>query len=360
MSSLAPQPKEASGAEEDKPKLQRYGSIIDQREAERMEHLCLAVSESSPPWAAAYLQKAAPCFGVVAAGAEFVIPKAWQLCVGGYNLYQALPKRMAACMCGMGVCFFGGRYAVSLAAIEAFKSTGGSQMFVWLGDLRDECSKVLEANEKDEDRVDDKGMPIVDKMSTAALAKHKAALVLKTVDPQKLTSALNGLWTGYMGVLATLRFKFAKTVALAHSISDFLRPVAAKVFAPVLLHLTPPDYRKWVNPVIKCSCQYAALKIAWKIEMIISTVHSGMAGGHMVVDNLLAFAQEHQHLMWIGAGHLTTDIFATGLAGCGIYFQLVKGGAVPFPFWLLMMPLDVLERFLQWQVTYMMKEDAAK
>lgn len=337
---------------------QRFGTIVDQREAERMEHLCLALGEQAPPWAAVYLEKAAPCVGAVAAGAEVVIPKAWQLCVGGYHLYQALPKRMAAALCGMGVCFFGGRYAVSLAAIEAFKNTGGSQMFVWLDDLREECCKVLEANEEDEDKVEH-GQPAVSRMTTSQLAKHKMALVLKTVNPEKLTSAINGLWTGYMGVLATLRFQFAKTVALAHSISDMLRPVAAKVFAPVLLHLTPPDYRKWVNPVIKCSCQYAALKIAWKIEMIMSTVHSGMAGGHLVIDNLLAFAQEHQHLTWIGAGHITTDIFATGLAGCGIYFQLVKGGVPPFPFWLLMMPLDVLERFLQWQVTYMLKQEAA-
>lgn len=343
----------AKKPEEKEEEKHTYGSLVDQREAERIEHLTLALSEQSPPWAAKYIQKAAWPVGVIVSGGEVVLPKVINLCVGAYNVYEALPKRAAGALCGMGICFFGGRYAVSLAAIQAFKSTGGSQMVVWMKDLHHECVKVWQANKKDEDQGE------VENMTTAQLSKHKFLLVLKTVNPEKLTTALNGLWTGYMGVLATLRFQFAKTVALAHSISETIRPIAGKFFAPTIIALTPPDYRQWVNPVIKYSCQYIAIKIAWKIQEIISSVNAGLSGGHMVTDNLLALAQEHNHLTWIGAGHFTTDVLATALAGCGIYFQIVKGGYPPFPFGILMWPLDFLERFLQWQVTYMIKDDPA-
>lgn len=47
-----------------------------------------------------------------------------------------------------------------------------------------------------------------------------------------------------MGVLVVLKFRFAKVIALAVSIGDNLRPLAAKVFGPALAFLMPKEYHQ--------------------------------------------------------------------------------------------------------------------
>merc|ERR1712232_955370 len=113
-------------------------------------------------------------------------------------------------------------------------------------------------------------------------ATRKFALVMRTVNPEVLQRALGGLWAGYMGVLAVLKFKFAQTVALAHSISNSIRPFATKVFAPTLVHVVPKEYHRWINPLINFGCRLVAGTVAWRIQKTISTVECGMKGGLIV------------------------------------------------------------------------------
>eukprot|EP00928_Gymnodinium_smaydae_P063738 TRINITY_DN47235_c0_g1_i1.p1 TRINITY_DN47235_c0_g1~~TRINITY_DN47235_c0_g1_i1.p1 ORF type:complete len:347 (-),score=76.80 TRINITY_DN47235_c0_g1_i1:25-1065(-) len=327
-----------------------YDSLIDRKEAKRMEELALALSDKAPPWAAKYLRKFAPALGVLWAGAEVVVPGIFRFYGMIYEWYCRLPKNLASCLWGLGICFFGGRYAVAIAAIEAFKSTGGTTM---LTDVRDIAAELQKANEEDEQiDADEDGIADAKQIDGKSLLTRKCALVLKTVDPARLSRAVSALWSGYMGVLVVLKYKFAKTVTLAHSIGDTMRPAAAKFVGPTILTLTPEEYRKWVTPCINVGCKITAFMLAWRIQMVISTVQSGLKGGLIASRSMLDFLNERNIVALAAASSPIDDIAGWSLAAGGIYYQLFKGGPVPFYLAPVFWPMGILERFLQWSVTW--------
>jgi len=336
----------------------QFASPIDRKEAQRIERLALALSTKSPPWLAHYIEQLAPAFGVVGAGVEVVAPVAWKLFQTAWEIYKRLPKRAATCLYGVGICFFGGRYAVSIAAIEAFNATGGGQMIMWMEDLKEEAAKLWDASIKDDEvDADGDGTADVEQASAQDLALRKTKLFLRIADPEKISVAAGGLWAGYMGVLAALKFQFAKTVALAHSVGDAIRPPVSKVCAPLMLHLMPSDYHRWVNPAINFACKSIAMTIAWRIQYVMSTCHAGMKGGLIVSRVLFDVVRERG---WMAASEDETvmdEVVGWSLAGCGIYHQLWLGGDCPFPLNVFMWPLDFLEIWLKWSVTYFASDD---
>jgi len=56
---------------------------------------------------------------------------------------------------------------------------------------------------------------------------------------------------------------------------------------------------------------------------------------------------------------MVDDAMGWSFALVGIYYQLVKGGNLPFPLNLFMLPMSILERVIQWQVTWRVKETPA-
>jgi len=330
-----------------------YGSMVDQAEAERIERMALALSEQSPPWAAKYISKLAPAIGVLGAGCEVVGPQLVKLCYGLYVVYQQLPKTIARGLWGLGVCFFGGKYAVSIAATEAFWSTGGSRVHKNLQDLVDEANALREASLKDdEEDADNDGVADVNQINAKQLASRKTALVLKTIDPEKLSHACHGLWTAYMGVLTVLKFKFARTVALAESIGNTLRPTIAKVAGPTLVALAPPDYRKWISPSINILAKCIAGYIAWKVQQLTSTVQSAFFGGMIASRALLELLRQRQLMAASDDETYLDEAIGWTLGASGIYVQLFKGGPVPYFMTPLFWPLDFVEAVLKWNVTW--------
>merc|ERR1719419_1894567 len=122
---------------------------------------------------------------------------------------------------------------------------------------------------------------------------RKAALFFKTMDPQIVTRAVSGLWTAYVGVLTVLKFQFAQTVAIAHSIGESLRPTMAKVAGPTLVAVTPLDYHKWISPGINLLCKLLAGAVAWRIQRLASTLQSGLCGGLIASRALTELLRQH-------------------------------------------------------------------
>lgn len=331
-----------------------FSSVFDEKEAKRIERMAESLSDDAPPFAAPYLKKAAPAVGIFVAGAEAAGPYIFQAGVGVYAVMSKLPTNALTGLWGLGICFYGGRYAAAIAAIEAFSATGGAQTMKCLHDIKNQAILIMKANAEDNKKDEDRdGVADVDQIEAKELAHRKMALVLKTVDPEVLSQAFGGLWAGYMGVLAVLKFKFAQTVALAHSIGDNLRPIAAKFFGPTILSLTPKDYRRWVNPAINFGCKMIAGYLAWKIQRVISTVQSGVSGGLIAARAALALMRARRLLTIADDETMLDEAAGYSLAAGGVYYQLVKGGPVPFMLKPIFWPMDIVEWWLQWSVTWM-------
>jgi hypothetical protein len=74
------------------------------------------------------------------------------------------------------------------------------------------------AKEDDLIDADGDGIPDVQQIDTSSLVTRKLRLILNHVDPPSLSQAVVGLYQGFVGMLAVLKFKFAKSVALGLAI----------------------------------------------------------------------------------------------------------------------------------------------
>lgn len=326
----------------------RFENAIDRDEAQRIERMALELSaHASPLWAEKYARKAAPAIGVIGATLEVIVPLVNRCGLAAYAIYGRLPSEYAKGLGGIGLCFFGGRYTVSIAAAQAFRSTGGSKAYMHLQELQAQVLALQTAGIADTSAYD-KSQP----GGATNLITSKVMLALKTVDPEVVTTAASGLWTAYMGVLSVLKFKFAQTLALTQGIGESLRPSVAKLVGPTLVAVTPPEFRKWISPGINVSCKMLAGLAAWRLQYLLSTLQSSLQGGMITSTVLLHMLAQRGIVKFTSAEEsLFTDAAGWSLAVCGLYVQMFWGLPVPYFMSPLMWPLDFLEWVLNWTVT---------
>merc|ERR1711957_725314 len=109
------------------------------------------------------------------------------------------------------MCFFGGVFPATIAAYEAWRTCGGSVAIADLQKLYGEFTKVKDLNKKDDEKDEDgDGIADVNQVDAKQLMQRKVGVVLSAVQPEVVSGALTGLYTGWIGVLAILKIQFAK------------------------------------------------------------------------------------------------------------------------------------------------------
>lgn len=271
----------------------------------------------------------------------------------GRAIYTALPITVIEALAGLALCFFGGVYPLTVAAAEAFRASGGTVAVQSLAALWAEIIAVYEANKADNARDEDgDGVADVQQISRKELLGRKVALVMKTADPEKLLEAYKGLAQAMAGVCAALKLRFAKVLALAHSIAAAIRPVMVQVLGPVLIALVPSDYHKWISPTIEVSCKVLAGSVAWFLYRLVAALHSGVVGGLICTRALLRWANEKQLISCKHDETMLDEYAGWLLAAFGVYFQVSNWMTVPVPLNVLFFPVTICETYLQWVVTW--------
>eukprot|EP00929_Paragymnodinium_shiwhaense_P090453 TRINITY_DN50648_c0_g1_i1.p1 TRINITY_DN50648_c0_g1~~TRINITY_DN50648_c0_g1_i1.p1 ORF type:complete len:421 (+),score=63.68 TRINITY_DN50648_c0_g1_i1:91-1263(+) len=344
----------------------RRGSVVDEVEAARIQRMALSIglrpgSELSP-WLQKCLRQAAPFLDSLCRSLDKAWPPLYNFIVQVVRHYRQLPKHVLGGLWGLAICFFGGRYTVTIAAIEAFKASGGSEVMECIEDLGGQLRGVQAAMQHVGTR--DSIVRVTSGTSDPkAVLWRKISLILRTVDPDVLQDALGRLWAGYMGVLAVVKFRFAQTFALTHSIGDSLRPIAAKTLGPTLLSMTPPEYQNWVSPSINLACKMLAGLLAWRVRRLLSTVQCGVSGGLQAMRALLQVLRERK-LVQIPDdvnSTLLDEVGGYSLAAFGIYYQIARTGMrTPLLLAPMFWPLDALEWWLQWSVKWLGTESLSQ
>ena len=313
-----------------------------------------AAADVSPPWLAKILRVAAPVAGVLATVFAQLAP----FLVKGVTLldhwYQIAPKDLLTALYGLAMCFFGGYFALGIAAVEAFKQTGSSKhVFKCVGELRAEFARLKKANSADNKRDDDNdGVPDVEQIDGKALAMRKLGLALRVVNPQRVQKAWGGLYQGFIGMAAIMQLKFARTVALAMGIADVLHASAHTHLEPVLERMVPAEYGGWVDFLAVNLCKSVALAVAWTVQRVISAFHSAIRGGAMAVAALAQIAVDRKMAEALPPP-TTVQMAGYALAAAGFLFQVSTGFALPFPLNLILLPLRLLEWWLSWTISFL-------
>lgn len=143
---------------------------------------------------------------------------------------------------------------------------------------------------------DKDGIYDVQQISKQELFTRKVKLAAKSCNPDKLSMALGGLYTGFMGVVATLRVRFAQTITLGACIGSTFSGVAQKALQPVLLHVVPSEYAKWVPVIIDHVCKGIGVAIAWTVQRVISAFYSAIRGAQLFSRGVLKYAVRNNYV----------------------------------------------------------------
>lgn len=259
-------------------------------QADRFEQMTLAAAEGAPPGLAKYIRMFAPAIKVLSTICMFLLPWIVMLATAVHKAYQLVPINLLYAFMGLVFCFFGGTYPVLFAAIEAARLSGYENTKQAVQDIVDEATAMVKKSAED-DQIDDDhdGVADVEQIDAKALFQRKTQLVLTKCDPQKINVALGGLMMAWIGVVATLKMQFARTITLALSIADFIGKPLDLIVMPALLAVVPEDYGKWVPVMLGWVCKAAGISVAWYIQAIVSSVTSGIRGGLMFARAMITF-----------------------------------------------------------------------
>jgi len=271
-----------------------------------------------------------------------------------WSMYKQLPEEEISLLIGCIICFFGGVYPTFFAAITAAKHGGISVLTKALGELADEAIIIINESKKD-DKVDadNDGIADVKQISIDAYILRKAKLVGQKMNPKKVDHALSAMYKVWLSVMAVLAVQFAKTVALSVSISEFLQKPVDRFLSPVIQIVVPDEYDKWVPILLNWAAKCIAMSIAWYIQAIIYAATSAMTGSVIATRALLLILKKKGFNVPEDLNDTSVDeIMGYCVAFLGFYFQFKMNFSVPFPFNVLLFPLEIAEYYIRWMVTY--------
>ena len=264
------------------------------------------------------------------------------------------PEVLLPSFLGCILCFFGGEFVLTIAAVEAYRACGWETTYKCLVDLKKDFDAVVEASKKDDAvDADGNGVPDVNEIPPKELLKRKIAVFLANVDPKRFTDALSGINAGFVAVVATLKLEFVMALTLGYAIADAILPPLHRIFEPILTSLpgVKPEYRRWIPVVITYSVRYACVSLAFFLQRVISAFHSSIRGGLMIARNVLIYLKIMKFIHIDDKDSIIDEAIGYGLAALGFWLQLSNSFRLPFPLNLILFPFTLIEWFLTWSVS---------
>ena len=138
--------------------------------------------------------------------------------------------------------------------------------------------------------------------------------------------------------------------------------LTAMLAAPPSVRLKEGGAKAWSISIVESALTVLAVIFAWYLQMIIAAVSSGLRGGRIFADALVALAVERDWMDklpdWVAAKPYDPDksfldeVVMYAVAVAGIAFQIFLGFQLPFPVNLVLWPLQVVEWILRIQISW--------
>lgn len=259
------------------------------------------------------------------------------------------PEQYGPLFLGLAMCFFGGSYAMIIAAIEAVRLSVWDRLWTSFKILFDNY-KIAESASRKDDEIDADGNGVADvlEISDKDLLTRKAFLFARTVDPNQIYESTANITGAFMAVIATLKIQFAQAITLGTSLGELAETHLTPTTGPLIEKVVPRELQRWCAPLNTFLFRSTGVVIAWLLSRVIVGFHAAMRGSNMFVANAVALAQER--------GFLDANFDANGpkasgltmlLAFLGFYWQLSNGFSVPFPLNIFLLPVSIAEWWLE-------------
>lgn len=321
-------------------------------EADKWTKVIGAAADRAPEKVRPYVSMAAPILAKLIAALIIAWPYIVKYTALAREYYAMLPHQVIMLIVGAVCCFFGGMFPATIAAVEAWRLSGGKEAIRNLKLLLDEANKVKKAEDADDQvDADNDGVPDVQQIDGKELLQRKMMIVAQAVDPTNVNLAVGGLYTGWIGVVAVLKIKFAKTVTLGAKIGDAINTPVLKYAGPVCKKMVGEENDKWVPVVLSWCCRAVAISLAWWLTRIISGFHSAIRGGQVMSLALFTLLKERGIFVIDPEQSHLDEIAGWSFAFIGFLFQWNCGFSVPTLFSLFLWPVQFIESFIVWQVS---------
>uniref|UniRef100_A0A7S4F6V6 Uncharacterized protein n=1 Tax=Chrysotila carterae TaxID=13221 RepID=A0A7S4F6V6_CHRCT len=299
-------------------------------------------------------QRIQPALKLVAQVVDASGPYVTKVADAAIKLQHSLPTEIALALLGLGLCFFGGAFCASIAAAEAFYLTGWHLAAVHVKAIREELSGASDASSADHKKDDDAGTPSKKKPTTPSeQLQHKlrsAAMSIK--NPERLASALGGLYAGWIAAQGTVRLHFARAITIGVSLANMLDRPAMATLSPLLEELIPTEYSHWIPTIVRGICKAIAFSLAWQLQVAISAAQSAVRGGQIFTHNALSWASANGYLKDLDLADSHRDeALGYFVAALGFCTQLVLGFSLFFPFNVVMLPFSLIEWYIRWSIS---------
>jgi hypothetical protein len=298
------------------------------------------------PGAVKAVKSAAPVLGGAAAAVSLAAPFAVVLTRVARDAMSAanaaLPAGALALAWGLLLCFFGGQFVTLLAAMEAYNSCGGAEATAAVRTVVDSGAAVLSTAAADEAKDAGAGGAA----PASVLLRRKALLLARMTSPEAVSGAAVKLWVSYCGVLAVLKLRTARRLAMSLAVSDVLAPVVSRHAMPKLDAAVSPELRKWNATALALALKAAVLLIFLLFASAADAMAAALRGGELAARTGLELLQK-RGLLKASVDDKLTYAVALALAAAGVTAQAASF-KVPFPVSLVTWPVGVAD----WAVRY--------
>jgi len=166
--------------------------------------------------------------------------------------------------------------------------------------------------------------------------------------PQKLQEALSGIYGGFVSVLATLRFQFARTITLGSTIGDVIGPPAIKYGHPIIAAVVPADYHQWIDITLTYIARSIGVSIAFTLSRVVYAVHSAMRGSQIFCESFARWTAKRGYTAlsngyWDEVLMIVCSVF-------GFYIQIKHWFTLPWLLYIPLFPVVLTERILTYVV----------
>jgi len=322
------------------------------KSAGRIQKLIAASADKAPPALVPYIKKLEPVLAMFIWVLAQLAPLFGLIFSMVESFLDICPPDLVQSVVGLIVCFFGGFFPTTIAASEAWVQAGGNAAQESLMTLINELKQLKSENDKDDELDEDgDGIADVDQITGTQLMQRKLNMFLMKTHPKLLNDSMVGVYMGWLGVVATLKLQFAKTIALGSAIGEILKRPFEWVLVPVLVRVMPEDYHPWIEVIINTICKSIAISIAWTIQRIISAFHSAIRGGLMFGRGIISYLHNAGWLSYDHEESIIDEIIGWSTAAAGFYVQFQLRFSLPFILNIILWPFTVIEWYIVWTIS---------
>jgi len=168
-------------------------------------------------------------------------------------------------------------------------------------------------------------------------------------------NALSVLSAAWLAIIAVIRVKFAKTIALGASIGIVIEKTVGRIVIPIMIDVLPEKYKKWIPVIVAYAARSVGVSIAWTIQSVISAFHSAVRGGFLLARLALTYQARTEGKQFKEEETFADEAFGFGLAFFGFSCQMLMEFRVPFPLNIPLLPLSISE----WTLRFWLSETYA-